>query len=73
MRISFVSLPDVNEKLALISNIIWLIKLCPEQTTWTALFMLSNDVVNVASVMNERVWNTGGIRLTGSGRNGFAA
>jgi hypothetical protein len=34
--------------------------------------MLFNDVVSVASVMGKRVWNTGGIRLTGSGRNGFA-
>jgi hypothetical protein len=45
MRISFVSLPDVNEKLALICSIICLIKLYPEQTIWTALFMLFNDVV----------------------------
>jgi hypothetical protein len=62
MRISFVRIPDVNEKLALTC----LIKLYPEQTTWTALFMLFNDVSNVASVMNERVCNTGEIRLTGS-------
>jgi len=72
MRLSFVNLPDVNEELVLICSIIWLIKLYPEQTTATALFMLINDVVNVASVMSERVWNTGGIGVTGSGRNGFA-
>jgi hypothetical protein len=53
MRFYFVSLFDVNEKLALICNIIWLVKQYPEQTTCTALFMLFNDVVNVASVMIE--------------------
>jgi hypothetical protein len=62
--------------MALTCSIIWFFKLYPEQTTWTALFVLFTDVVSlwdyVALVMNERVWSIGGIRLTRNDRNGRA-
>jgi hypothetical protein len=71
VRISFVSLPDVNEKLALICSTN-LAHQAVSRADHLDCFMLFNDVVNVTSVMNERVWNTGGLRLTGSGPYGFA-